>query len=188
MLPLVLIRERLKNYEGKEIEAPTGICAGVVIPIFEKDGSTYIVLTKRSEMVSVHKGEVSFPGGMCEDEDGGTMNTALRECCEEIGVPPKDVEIIGKMDDMYTMTGFVITPYVGIIPYPYEFRTSPGEVAYLIYLPLEFLLEATPVMQEARHEERMDMVPAFYFKGDRIWGATCRILLKLKRILEDEKV
>jgi 8-oxo-dGTP pyrophosphatase MutT (NUDIX family) len=188
MLPLALIREKLKKYEGKEIEAAKGICAGVVIPIFEKDGNVHIVLTKRSEMVSMHKGEVSFPGGMCEDEDGGTMNTALRECCEEIGVSAKDVEIIGKMDDMYTMTGFVITPYVGIIPYPYEFRTSPSEVAYLIYLPLELLMETTPVMEEARHEGRTSMVPAFYFKGDRIWGATCRILLKLKRILEDEKI
>jgi 8-oxo-dGTP pyrophosphatase MutT (NUDIX family) len=112
MLPLSFIKERLKNYHGKEIEGSKGICAGVVIPIFEKDGKAHIILTKRSQEVSMHKGEVSFPGGMCEDEDGGTMNTALRECCEEIGVPAKDVEIIGRMDDMFTMTGFVITPYV----------------------------------------------------------------------------
>jgi len=188
MLTLALIRDRLKNYKGKEIEARKGICAGVVIPVFEKDGDVYIVLTKRSQEVSVHKGEVSFPGGMCEDDDGGTMNTALRECCEEIGVPAKDVEVIGRLDDMYTLTGFVITPYVGIIPYPYEFRTSPGEVAYLIYLPLRFLMESAPGMEEARHEERMDMVPALYYNGDRIWGATARILLRLKGILENEKI
>ena len=188
MLSLALIRERLKNYEGKEIEAPKAICAGVVIPVFEKDGDVHVVLTKRSQEVSVHKGEVSFPGGMCEDDDGGTMNTALRECCEEIGVPAKDIEVIGRMDDMYTMTGFVITPYVGIIPYPYEFKTSPGEVAYLIYLPLKVLMDTVPGMEEARHEKRVDMVPSFHYNGDRIWGATARILLRLKRILEDEKI
>ena len=188
MLSLALIRDRLRNYEGKGIEAPKGICAGVVIPVFENGGRVFIILTKRSQTVSVHKGEVSFPGGMCEDDDGGTMNTALRECCEEIGVPAKDVEVIGKMDDMYTMTGFVITPYVGIIPYPYEFRTNPGEVAYLIRLPLDFLMETVPVMEEARHDGKVNAVPALYYEGDRIWGATCRILLRLKRILQNEKI
>jgi hypothetical protein len=92
------------------------------------------------------------------------------------------------MDDMYTMTGFVITPYVGIIPYPYEFRTNPAEVAYLIYLPLDFLMKAAPVMEEAAHDGRIDRVPSFHYEGDRVWGATCRILLKLKGILGDEKV
>ncbi|MDR2017516.1 MAG: CoA pyrophosphatase [Syntrophobacterales bacterium] len=182
------IRERLKNYEAKVIEGCEGICAGVVIPIFQKDGNVYIVLTKRSQTVSLHKGEVSFPGGMCEDEDGGTMNTALRECCEEIGVSAEDVEIIGKIDDMYTFTGFVITPYVGIIPYPYEFRTNPGEVAYMIFMPLKHLMEATPVMENVEHLGKTIMATSFDFNGDRIWGATCRILFRLKRILEDEKI
>jgi 8-oxo-dGTP pyrophosphatase MutT (NUDIX family) len=180
---LSLIKERLRDYEGKTIEALKGICAGVVIPIFEKDGDVHIVLTKRSEDVRLHKGEVSFPGGMCEDSDGSKVNTALRECCEEIGVPVKDIEVIGKMDDMYTMTGFVITPYVGIIPYPYVFKISPGEVAYLILLPLSCLMEVTPVMEVVEHGEKVDRVPSFYFEGDRIWGATARILLKFKGII-----
>lgn len=180
---LSLIRERLKDYEGKTIDAPKGICAGVIIPVFEKDGDVCIVLTKRSETVRVHKGEVSFPGGMCEDGDGSKVNTALRECCEEIGVPAKDIEIIGKMDEMHTVTGFVITPYVGIIPYPYSFTTSPGEVAYLILLPLSYLMEVTPAMEETEHEGKIHRVPSFYYKGDRIWGATCRLLLKLKGII-----
>ena len=85
-----------------------------------------------------HKGEVSFPGGMYEETDGDILNTALRECSEEIGVKRDDVEIIGRLDDVYTLTGFVITPYVGIIPYPYEFRTNPEEVAYIIMLPYTY--------------------------------------------------
>ncbi len=185
---LSLIRDRLQHYKGVEIPGAKGICAGVVIPIFEKDGEVHIVLTKRTDTVSVHRGEVSFPGGMCEEEDGNTMNTALRECCEEIGVKKKDVEIIGKMDDMYTMTGFIITPYVGIIPYPYEFTTNPREVAYLIYLPFQRLKETEPLMEEAEYEGRINSVPSFYFNGDRIWGATCRILLKFKAIIENGKV
>ncbi len=186
---LSLIKEKLRGYQAKEIPAAKGICAGVVIPIFEKDGTVYIVLTRRSDMVRVHKGEISFPGGMCEDDDGSTMNTALRECCEEIGVPAKDIEVIGKLDDMVTLTGFVITPYVGIIPYPYDFKTSPGEVAYLVYLPFDFLKEAVPVMETAEYKgTRMEEVPSIYYQGERIWGATCRILLKFKRIIENEEV
>jgi 8-oxo-dGTP pyrophosphatase MutT (NUDIX family) len=74
--------------------------------------------------VNVHKGEVSFPGGMCEATDNDTMTTALRECEEEVGVNRKDVEIIGRIDDMRTITGFLITPYVGLIPYPYPFKIT----------------------------------------------------------------
>ncbi|MBA4418218.1 MAG: CoA pyrophosphatase [Syntrophus sp. (in: bacteria)] len=179
-----IIRDRLNGYKEKEIESSAGTCAGVVIPLFEKDGEVHILLTRRTDTVSHHKGEVSFPGGMCDDEDGNTMNTALRECCEEIGVRRKDIEIIGKMDDMYTVTGFVITPYVGIIPYPYPFKANPLEVAYLIYLPLEYLKGAIPLIEEVEHEGRVYNVPSFYYKEDRIWGATCRMLLRFKGIIE----
>jgi 8-oxo-dGTP pyrophosphatase MutT (NUDIX family) len=183
-----IIKEKLKGYRGKEIESPQDICAGVLIPLFEIGGEPFILLTKRTETVKQHKGEVSFPGGMCEDEDENTLGTALRECFEEIGLAKEDVEIVGKLDDMITLTGFVITPYVGIIPHPYIFRISPGEVAYLIHLPLRHLIEVTPSIEEAERGGEIERVPAFYFNGERIWGATCRILLKLRKIIEDEKV
>jgi 8-oxo-dGTP pyrophosphatase MutT (NUDIX family) len=185
---LSLIRNSLKTYKGREIRGAKAICAGVVLPIFEKDGEVYIVLTKRTDTVRIHKGEVSFPGGMCEETDGNTMNTALRECCEEIGVKAKDIDIIGRMDDMYTLTGFIITPYVGIVPYPYQFRANPQEVAYLICLPLKFLKEVDPLIEEAEYKGKASKVPSFYFNGDRIWGATCRILLSFKGIIENGNV
>ncbi|HOJ42641.1 MAG TPA: CoA pyrophosphatase [Syntrophorhabdaceae bacterium] len=183
-----IIREKLKYYEGKRIEGHCFICAGVIIPLFEHNNEVFIVLTKRSDKVRFHKAEVSFPGGMCEDYDNDTLNTALRECCEEIGVKKHDVEILGRLDDMITLTGFVITPYVGVIPYPYRFKTNPDEVAYLIFFPIKMLMEAKPEMESADHEGRIEMVPSIYYNGDRIWGATCRILLRLRHILEDGKV
>ncbi len=183
-----LIRESLKNYNPKIIESPQAICAGVVIPLYESNRESFIVLTKRSNEVKMHKGEVSFPGGMCEDEDGGTLNTALRECCEEIGVSRKDVEVIGRLDDMYTLTGFVITPYVGVIPYPYSFKTNPGEVAYLIYLPVKYLMEIDPLVEEAEYKGDVQLVPSFNFNGDRVWGATCRLLLQLRKIINGETI
>jgi 8-oxo-dGTP pyrophosphatase MutT (NUDIX family) len=183
-----VIKEKLKHYSGKEIESPEDICAGVLIPLFEIDGETFILLTKRTETVKHHKGEISFPGGMCEDEDENTLGTALRECCEEIGLDKEDVEVVGKLDDMVTLTGFVITPYVGVIPYPYKFKTNPREVAYIIRLPLKHLIEVKPSMEEHLREGKVELVPSFYYKGERIWGATCRLLLKLRKIIEDEKV
>lgn len=183
-----LIKERLKGYNGKRIECPYFLCAGVIIPIFEDNGEVFILLTKRSDKVSIHKGEVSFPGGMCEEDDADTLVTALRECCEEIGVKKNDVDIIGRLDDMITLTGFVITPYVGIIPYPYNFKTNPDEVAYLIFLPLKVLLETKPIMESAEYNGRFEMVPSIHYNGDRIWGATCRILMRLRHIIENGKI
>ena len=135
--------------------------------------------------MSAHKGEVSFPGGMYEEGDGDRMTTAVRECCEEIGVKSQDIEIVGRLDDMYTLTGFCIRPYVGIVPYPYTFTTSPREVAYIIYLPFEFLRTVAPFLEEANRDGYVEKVPSFYYEGDRVWGATCRILLRFRRIMAD---
>lgn len=182
---IALIRERLKSYNAKLVECPSTIMAGVVIPLFEKDGDFFFLLTKRSEEVRFHRGEVSFPGGMYEEGDGDIMNTALRECCEEVGVKRDDVEIIGRLDDVYTLTGFVITPYVGIIPHPYEFRTNPKEVAYIITLPYKYLKETSPMLEVARNDGKSQKVQSLHYNGDRIWGATCRMLLQFQRIIEN---
>jgi len=176
------IRERLAAYTPQDINCVRSVWAGVVIPIYEKDSDLYIVLTKRAETVTNHKGEVSFPGGMYEDEDGDRMVTAVRECCEEIGVRKQDMEILGRVDDMYTLTGFCLRPYVGIIPFPYPFKTNPKEVAYIISLPFQFLRNVKPGLEMAERGGHMEKVPSFYFEGDRIWGATCRILLRLRQI------
>ena len=98
------------------------------------------------------------------------------------------MEIIGRLDDVYTTTGFVISPYVGVIPYPYEFHTSPGEVAYIISLPYKYLKESEPVSETIEYNGKTRAMPSIRFDGDRIWGATYRILTQLKRIVENEKV
>ena len=185
---IAIIRERLTRYKPRFIESPMAVCAGVMMPLYEKDNEPFIILTKRSNEVRIHKGEVSLPGGMCEDDDGNTLNTALRECCEEIGVRKNDLEIIGRLDDMYTLTGFVITPYVGIMPYPYRFKINPKEVAYLIELPLDYLMNVKPDMEEAEYKNNIQVVPSFNYNGDRIWGATCRLLLQFRDILNDKTI
>ena len=177
------IREQLAVYKPQDIHCVRSVWASVVIPIYETADDLSIILTKRAQTVSNHKGEVSFPGGMFEEEDGDRMVTAVRECCEEIGVQKKDIDILGRIDDMYTMTGFCVRPYVGAIPHPYQFRTSPREVAYIISLPFRFLQDVKPGLEEANRGGHAEKVPSFYYEGDRIWGATCRMLLRLRRIV-----
>lgn len=162
--------------------------ASVLVPVFDNDDGTHILLTRRSTRVKYHKGEISFPGGMYEEADGHTLKTAMRECYEEIGVKESDLEIIGRLDDTRTLTGFTIVPYVGVIPYPYDFKLNPDEVSYLIHLPLSHLLEARPVMEVGEYAGMTEQVATIYYKGEKIWGATCRMLLELKRIVEDANV
>jgi 8-oxo-dGTP pyrophosphatase MutT (NUDIX family) len=180
------ITEKLGSYRACELECVTDVRASVMLPLFVKEGGLHILLTKRTEWMKAHPGEISFPGGMYEETDADTKKTALRECCEEIGVRTGDVEIIGRLDDLTTLTGFVITPYVGIIPYPYTFKISQKEVAYLIYLPFEHLEKSDLIQEQIEYRGRAETIDCFYYNGERIWGATCKMLLKLKRIAHDE--
>ncbi len=180
------IRAKLRSYRACELECITDVRASVMLPLLEKENSLHILLTKRTDRMKAHPGEISFPGGMYEETDADTMKTALRECCEEIGVKTGDVEIIGRLDDLTTLTGFVITPYVGIIPYPYTFKINQKEVAYLIYLPFEHLKKSDLIQEQIEYGGKMETIDCFYYNGERIWGATCRMLLKLKRIVCDE--
>jgi 8-oxo-dGTP pyrophosphatase MutT (NUDIX family) len=179
------IREKVKEYPSIELECSADIRASVMVPLFQKEDGLHIMLTKRTDEMKAHPGEISFPGGMYEERDADTMQTALRECCEEIGVRAGDVEILGRLDDERTLTGFMITPYVGIIPYPYAFKINQKEVAYLVHLPFEHLRRGVPVKEATGYRGNVETTDALYYNGERIWGATCRILLKLKGIVHD---
>lgn len=183
---LDIIRKRLGAYIPQAIHCEPSIRAAAAILLFEKEEDIFCVLTKRSDTVRFHKGEVSFPGGMVEPDDRDAVHTALRETSEEIGVRHEDVEIIGRLDDTGTLTGFVITPVVGIIPHPYDFTTNPEEVAHLIFLPYSQVRNHQPVSILTEHEGRRWTVPSIHYNGNRIWGATCRILLRFRNIIENE--
>jgi 8-oxo-dGTP pyrophosphatase MutT (NUDIX family) len=182
-----LLRRRLAAYKPASIDGNERTRASVLIPILESMTGRDILLTKRTEKVKYHKGEVSFPGGMHEERDKDALTTAIRESREEIGVKEGDIDVIGRLDDMHTFTGFVITPYVGLIPCPYEFTLNPDEVSYLIYLPLSYLFASKPTMESVDFEGRHKNAPAIYYEGERIWGATCRMLLRFRKIVQDRR-
>lgn len=130
-----------------------------------------------------HKGQICFPGGAQNKSDPDLKQTALRETYEEIGVHPEDVEILGMLDKMGTLTSnFLVTPFVGIIPHPYKFRINKSEIEELIEIPLSSLAEKESYRGENYVVDGVARVGGiFEYKGKTIWGATARIL---KQFLE----
>ncbi len=161
--------------------------AAVLIPIFHKDGRHHLLLTKRTEWLRDHKGQICFPGGGYHDEDGTLLATALRESVEEIGLMPGDVRLLGALDDEQTwVSGYVITPYLGIIPYPYGFKVSSYEIQELVEVPVSALIAEGACRQDP--ENVQGRTPGGYYfdyEGKIIWGATARILRKLVAILRE---
>jgi len=172
------IAKRLASRERKQIRHKKLSPSAVLLLLVEKDGQYHVVFTRRSDNVEHHKGEISFPGGTVHPDDSDLLDTALREGAEEIGVARDDVMILGGLDDIVTVsTGFVITPYVGIIPYPYPFQINADEVAELILVPLGALMDERCVRaSEVTWEGKEITTYHFHYQGDIIWGATARIL------------
>ena len=177
------VRHALSQRQKRAIGAEGFTPAAVLIPLYEKAGEHYLVVTKRTETVNDHRGQISFPGGVHQAGDESLMDTALRESWEEIGLNPKDVEILGELDSMCTFTtNYVVSPFVAAIPYPYQFKVSPEEVEEIIEVPLAALLDRSNFREELQPLQG-ELVPQYFYQyGDRvIWGATARIL---KQFLE----
>ena len=154
----------------------------MLAPLFVRDGALWVMLTKRTESVEKHRGQIAFPGGGQEEDDASLYATALRETQEEIGVSPADVRYLGALSPLTTVTDYYIEPYVGAIPHPYSFRLQESEIAGLVEVPIRALLD--PAALETRtFPERPEPV-LFYHHGDHvIGGATARMLAELLEAL-----
>lgn len=160
--------------------------AAILIPIFEKDNQTHILFTKRTDKVSHHKGQISFPGGKFDLTDKDLEETALRETYEEIGVETKDINIIGKINNMITNTSFIITPYIGTIPYPYDIKVSENEIDELIYVPVSHLLDKAFFREEQKYFNGQNITIYYYdYLKYTIWGVTGKILFDFLTLIQD---
>ena len=167
----------LSSRKRRVIEHPPFSHAAVLVPLFKKGDGCHLLFTKRSDQVKHHKGEISFPGGVVDEEDLELISTALREADEEIGLRKSDVQIIGILDDIVTVTEFIVTPIVGLFPYPYPFKVSEVEIAELIEVPLSSLLrEKSFSEKEMIRGGQKEIVYAYQYGKRIIWGATARIL------------
>jgi 8-oxo-dGTP pyrophosphatase MutT (NUDIX family) len=184
------IKEILAHRKVKEVAAGPGLTrAAVLLPLFVKDDSCHILFTKRSKKVRYHKGEISFPGGNYDATDEDLLATALREAHEEIGLRPQDVSPLGALDEMMTMTDFIVSPFVGLIPYPYTFVPSPDEIDEIIILPLVGFLKEGVLREEYRtYNKKTEKVLFYHSGGHVIWGATARILRQFLELIPHEEL
>lgn len=185
-----IIRDLLNKRTPQRIEGQGSLLrrAAVLVPLFKAESEYRVLFTKRTDTVEAHKGQISFPGGRIEEEDGSPLETALRESDEEIGLARKDITVLGQMDDARTVSSnYIVHPFVGLIPYPYEFKTSAREVKELLEVPFQVFLsgdscgETCPVIYEGTTYQS----PAYHYKGEVIWGATARIMRNLAEMLRE---
>lgn len=156
--------------------------ASVLIPITEHD-RIYMILTKRSSNLNNHAGEVSFPGGRVDISDRNRLHTALRELHEEIGIPENEVNVIGILNDVVSITNFHIVPYVGVIPFfcPYNFNKS--EIEKILMVPLKFFLEK-PKVEIYKKGDIIRPNYIYNYKETTIFGVTAHIIKDFIEILE----
>ena len=182
------IRNILSLRQRKVIEHPPFSHAAVLVPLFKKGEDCHLLFTKRSEEVKYHKGEISFPGGVVDEDDSELISTALREAFEEIGLKESDVQIIGLLDDIVTITKFIVTPIVGLFPYPYPFKVSVAEIAELIEVPLSFLLDENCFSErEIPRGGREEVIYNYQYGDHNIWGATARILKQFLDLISSQR-
>ncbi len=154
--------------------------ASVLIPIVDRNPEPSILLTKRTEHLAAHPGQISFPGGGREAGDRDDLATALREAREEIGIESDLIEIIGQLDTYRTVTDFAISPFVGVVQADFELKIDEREVEAVFELPLTYLLDPRHHRIESRFwKGRKRFFYAMPYEGYYIWGATAAMLVNL---------
>ena len=185
---------------GSSVVSETGLTpAAVLILVYGSAEESTVLLSKRSEHLETHPGEISFPGGRRETGDADLLQTALREAHEEVGVAPGDVEVLGELGQFSTSSDFVISTFVGTIgprtseqrtselsieDRPYRFTVNHSEVSELVEVPLRELMDHRNLRDDVRVVDGdLTVMPAFSYAGHLIFGATARILDRLIEVL-----
>ena len=160
--------------------------AAVLVPLVERPGGSTVLLTRRTDHLSSHAGQISFPGGRAEELDSSPIETALRESFEEIGLHRRHVSIIGVLPDYVTSSAYRVVPVVALVRPPFDLVADAGEVAEMFEVPLDFLMNGM-------HHQRMSVTlpegqgrRSFYampYERFFIWGATAGMLRNLFHFL-----
>jgi len=170
------LKEILARRPAIEIDAPQHRRACVLIPLIRNAGGWSILFTRRAENLAAHGGQIAFPGGAVEGDET-FEDAALREAEEEVGIPRRHVELIGRLDDVVTHSGFLVAPFAGVIHEPIDYVMQESEVVEIFEVPIEALLDIRN--PEVRYVPfRNKRYPAyFYHHGPHeIWGLTGRML------------
>jgi len=182
------LQQRLESTPPRSVNLP-GVSlreSAVLVPLFVREGQPHVLFTKRPETLRQHPGQISFPGGGREPDDATPLHTALRETREELGIAPERVEVLGRLDELPTITEYLIVPYVGVIPSDGVYERSRDEVEEVIEVPLAHLLDMSHQRTERRRVFQQDRDVYFYDFGRHvIWGATAQIVRNLLHVAHD---
>jgi 8-oxo-dGTP pyrophosphatase MutT (NUDIX family) len=172
------LKEALSRRPKKGITDDNLAPSAVLLPIYYKEGEIHILFTRRTENVRQHKRQISFPGGARQAGDKSLLDTALRESAEEIGLAPDKVKVLGELDDTVTLVSdYIVSPFVGVVPWPYDFKVDGWETDEIIEAPVSSLLDEDSWHHKTEVIEGREVTAYFYhYRGDVIWGATARIL------------
>jgi 8-oxo-dGTP pyrophosphatase MutT (NUDIX family) len=190
MRPLEPLKARVKAAQARDLAPHRYRRAAVLVPLFDAAGAPHLLLTKRTDTVEHHKGQIAFPGGGEEPGDTDLRATALRETYEEIGLPPEAVDVWGRLDEVETVvSGFAVTPFVGGIPGLDGLRPNPNEIAEIITVPLH-LFERVAALRIERviRNGRPHEVLSYDCPPHVVWGVTARIIHSLVDVLRSEPV
>ena len=192
-MDVVELRARLKRAppayavygdDGTEGREAASTPAAVLIPLIAHADALSVLFTQRTAHLKNHSGQVSFPGGRAEPGDASAEFTALRETEEEIGLAMQRVEVLARLPDYRTRTGFRVTPVIGLVAPPLELVPDPREVAEVFEVPLAFLMEERNRQRRTREFQGRPVGYYVFEYGERvIWGATAGILVNLNRML-----
>ena len=178
------IRTKLSQHTRITLSREDDQKACVLVTLVNMEERLHLLLTKRTESVEHHKGQISFPGGMVDEGDESETATALREIEEEVGIPPATIDILGVLDDIRIPSGFIVTPIVGYINSLSEIRTSIDEVAEVLFIPLEKVLDPSLRRLETRELKGINRQVYIYdVWKEPVWGATAHIIKQFTDII-----
>jgi 8-oxo-dGTP pyrophosphatase MutT (NUDIX family) len=173
------------GYAEMPVQADTVLrCAAVLLPLTWFNDDWHVLFTRRTDRVESHKGQVSFPGGACDEGETTPEQTALREAEEEIGLLPSDVRVLGRLSRMITVSSYRVSPIVGVFPWPYTFKVSGAEVARVFTIPLGWLADRHNYWEFSMRESERSLIAYHPFDGELLWGATARMTVSFLKTME----
>jgi 8-oxo-dGTP pyrophosphatase MutT (NUDIX family) len=170
------LRRVLSAREPRTVAPSSAKPAAVLVPLFEQDGEAHVWLVRRPGTMRSHAGQVAFPGGKTDPADASSQVTALREADEELGIPRESVDVLGPLDQLHTITGYTISPFVGWLAPGVIIQPNPGEVARAFAAPLRMFLEPQTGYLPWR---------GWTVDGELVWGATAAIVRGFVALLRE---
>jgi 8-oxo-dGTP pyrophosphatase MutT (NUDIX family) len=188
---LVKIKEGLSTFTSINLSTHTNLRpAAVLVPLLFDKNVWKCLFIRRSDIGEFHKGEVAFPGGGKEVEDKDLIQTALRETYEELGIESKEIEILGTLPEMTTISNYVVTPVIGIIQWPVKIQLNQDEVARVFAIPISWLMDSSNWnINEFEFANRGKVKTIVYntFDEETLWGFTARITQILVALIKKEE-